>query len=417
MQTEPSQSILRQAEDCFRQADYDQTLAILVRGFTADTEFRPFYTLAAQTLEVTKAQEEAMLFWNALEHFEDWEPFFKLGYHFIDVWQYEMAKPFLEKSYRLDPSNPDGAHELALCYANTFDMPKAIELLESFDNHDFWTVYRLHRYWLLTNKPSPIPEYVEESLYKLSQIEKDEEAIPQAFNLLHELQSMYHRYKQLPAQLSEPLKAWQFVQYGTALIDIAPNNSQAGTGGRYLQYEGSYQNIASVLQKAVDYLEMTRCEVNKVVFLETPEDAVIGWALAYMLNIRAEEADGENMLHPNTLIVAADNKTFNGEHDLWEVQSNQLVFALKVNWLQPSMICPDLVGLLCKKVLFPWKIESPNISLKKIAEKLANTTITPPSKDWIRLYEPLTTYLLGGEHSYQQRPTFRVESPISGVYL
>lgn len=419
MSASSPQKVLRQAEDYFRQRNYEKALATLSEGFSIDMEFRPFYTLAAQSLEQIDGGGEAQLFWQALEHFEDWEPFFNIGYHFIDAWHFDMAIPFLEKAYRLFPNNPDIIHELGLCYANTFQVRKAVKLLYNFEEHDFWTAYRLRRYQLLTQDLEGLGAYLGRAQEQLNHIEKDEEAILQAANLLDELRSMKQRHDQLPLPVEEierQLAYWHFVQYGGVILQISTNKK---TGGRFRDVKGSFKHVRAVLDALVSYLSLQNCEIRRIVYLENWNDAVLGKALAKLMDIPAEEADGENLSEEKQLIVAASNATYNGEQELLEALPSQVLFSLVTNWANPAMLCSDITGLLATGYDFPWEEprgeryprRDPHPKLDALVERIL--LATPPYKlELSYIYMKAGSLLPANEGFPPKRHAFRIESPI-----
>jgi tetratricopeptide (TPR) repeat protein len=437
MHKESALHILRQAEDALRDRRYDHALTILGVGFASQIGYRPFYTLAARVLEHMDARREARLFWQALANFEDWEPFFRIGFYFVDAWQYDMATPFMERAHQVAPENADVAHELALCYANTFRVAEALTMLEAFERHDFWTSYRMHRYRLLLGETAGLEDYLAKASGALSRQQGQHEGVSQGYALLEELREMWHRCRAAGGEAGPwELRRWHFIQYGSVLLEQMGEERrrelatamQVDAGGRFIRYFGGMGQVSALLHRLVRQLAISGKEHRKIVYLENRDDAILALALSRLTGLPAEPADGENLSHAHTLVVAADNRTYNGEHELCEVQPHQTVFAFQIDWMQPAMMCPDIAGVLTLQYAFPWRRKPQGESFmslasqaygdpedlhERTAEEVADLLAqTPPAPLESPPVEACRVALGQAALALRHRPVFRVESPV-----
>src|SRR6185295_19382987 len=93
---------LESARAKYEEHDYPECLRLLTFAFTDNPDNRGSYELAASCLRQMKAEDEAALFEAALADFDNYKPFFDLGYHFIDAGHDRLAIPMLQRSFSLD---------------------------------------------------------------------------------------------------------------------------------------------------------------------------------------------------------------------------------------------------------------------------------------------------------------------------
>lgn len=419
----------------FQNGDTAEAFRSLMAGFRADADHRPLYTLAADILQQAGGEEERALFANAATDFNRFEPFFELGYHFIDVGNPDLARPFLEKAFALNPEDAATAFELSLTMS--FQIPQAIELLEQVEHlSDFWVVYRLFFLRLLNGMPEGLAEFIEDAREQVAEEPpEDEMETAVIWEKLLELEECLIRYDLLENP-ERHIRDWQFIQYGGAVLDYfddAETTALEVAGGRYVGAFGSNDDIRRVLEKLRRFLTTLERLPDRVYGMEDRDSEIIGRTIASLLGKEFRTfSEGEET--SNALVVAADNSAFNGFTDLFTVRPGQTVFAFNLNWLQHGMIAPDVTGLMSQFYTFPWNggvmggIDDENQIVRSAPDERSPQEI---AADLVQIapgelegfdalldfYSDLRDFLKGGPNGGEGRWGFVRDSPVPGNYF
>lgn len=406
------------ARQSFSCMDYKQAFEYLVLGFLADHNYKPLYQLTASLLQKQKATEELQLFQQALNRFYFHEPFFQLGYYYIDKGNYALAEAFLEKAFLHAPNSRETAYELSLALTARFKVARAVEVLKSIDySSDFWLYYRLQFCRLLNDDIEGITDFIDVSKKQLTLLE--ENAVYATFKL-EELEEQLIRYKAYK-KYNRDIHFWQYVQYGTCIIDTPITSTSISD--RYIHWHADLNFIRNILEKLCIYLATLHKIPEKIMAFPDRDSEIIGRAIALLLNKEfLFYKEYENTM--DSLIVAGNSSCFNGIDDLIEIKENQSLFAFYTFWDQGAMLCPDISGFLCKSCSFPWyKNAKENyffsrqkqlFPAKFIAESIVNNIAsnTIDFETVLDIYLSVNTLLKGGKNDNKKRLSFMIDSPV-----
>lgn len=410
---------LQLAEELIGKKKYDDALQFLVKGFVKDPEKKKLYQMAAECLYKMEAPDEAALFEKAYNNFDSFDAFNDLGANYFRVNRFDLAMPFLEKAWKLSDKNPYVAHDLAVVYARMFKIDKAIQVIEQADPYkDFWNLYYWCKLNLLQNRTDGVQPAIQELLTFIeNELKDDEQTISN--NKIFELVEMSERLVSIenPQNI---IYEWQFIQYGTMMLDLLNTSEKNLIGGRYIMKFGTYENIGTTLYKCKNLLSKLEYTVQEVKYLATPDSEILGKALARILQVNStqfkptEESKG-------CLIVAAHTSDYDIYPDLPEIKEGQLTFALNHNWLASSYICPDIIGFMSQKCSLPWeegsngKSENNEDSIARAVDKLlAQTSDANVSDEILNFYLERKHMLKGiGAQAGKLRSNFHVESPVT----
>lgn len=425
----------QQAVHLYKKGEYKDALRQLVTGFQADINYKPLYFLARDVLGKLGGTEERRLFAIALNEFEQFQPFFDLGYHFIDTEHYPLAIVFLKKALALKPDNKDAAYELAFAYMARFQIQQALNVLASVDyESDFWLAYLYHQCKLWLKQPEGISDFITEAR-QLLMTQSITESIDIALYKIQELEDSLQRYQQVDFANSLPIREWHFIQYGAAILNYAEDDVDVA-GGRYVGLWGSNENTIQVLNNLIVYLTQLKRLPKRVIAIPERESEILGRVLAQLLQVPFSTLEIMEDFS-DCLMVAMDGQAFNGIEPLIDIKPNQTVFAFYQSWLERSMIVSDVVGVLAQHYWSPWeegrlqtdamtnkvkRLEADDRPIEILVQELLDlhsvkTNSATSTNPHLAFYLTHQDYLKGGVKGGTKRSPFTVESPVPGSYF
>lgn len=429
----PALEKLTRAREQFDTGEYQPALGTLGWGFREDVNYKPLYELASACLEKLGGNEEKDLFDKALAGFDSPEPFRALGTHFFNDGHYGLAMPFLEKALAFHPSDVDTAHDLALTYARRFEIPKAVKTLANVNaRQDFWALYFLAKCNLLNRDILNVPEYIASLEAALNSADnKDQLEVP--VMKVEELKETLQRYKTIDAPAVH-IRDWQFIQYGSIILDYFDDSEDYVAGGRYVASWGSNEAIKSIAERATLLLGHLNVSIQTVQSLKDRNAEIIARVMAAELGADFSFYDAGQPVD-NCLVVAADAAGFNEYPELSEIKQGQLLFALNQSWLEPALINPDITGFMTQSYYFPWDeggfkvmdIETGNAEktgpgnrpAEEIAGEIAGlATAEQDTAELFSFYKQRAGLIKGiGRSTNNNRYNFMIESPVPGSYF
>lgn len=434
-----AQNLYEKAQIHFKEGEYADALQNLWKCFSTDNQYINAYALAAKILAEIGGEEEANLFQSCADNFDAPTGFYDLGYHFVDAAQWEVATPFLERAFALNPTDTNTAYELSLALTARFQFERAIEVIESVDfRSDFWLSYRLYFCNVLQNREVNIAQQfirsIREQIYLLPQRSDDETF---ALQKLAELQEMIRRleslYKTEPFEEGKKfIRNIHFLQYGGAILDFmeAENGGREVAGGRYVATWLTKEMIANILEKLVVFLDKNEIQPTEILYVLDRDAEILAKVLAKKGNIPANFLSQKNLHTKNALIIAKDAKDFQEFLQLVPIENGQTTFALHLNWLESAAFCPDIVGLLAQFANPYWnggRVTQNNQSFQMeadmrktdvIAAEILETSpeLTAHFAEHLAFYAAQKAFLKcqqkGGQRSH-----FTSDSPLGGNYF
>lgn len=426
------------AKKTFDEGDYNEALRLLMNDFSSYPDFIPTYELAVLTLEKLGGEEEAGLFKNAIADFKNYKPFYNLGYHFIDAGNYRMAIPFLQRALVLSKNSLSVAMELSIAYTAQFQPEKGMELLKQIDlGSSFWAWCQLYWCSLLSSQPDGIEQFISNTRMQfkdnLDMRDKNTIAIYAAISKLEECLVRYKTVEK-PEYI---IKIWHYIQYGGAILEYFDNRIAEDAikvaGGRYVAKFGSNSEVKMVICKLKEYLIKLERFPEAIYILPGRNSEVLGKAISKIFGVNCTKYN-RNEVVQNCLIIAGDTSEFNNYQELVNITGNTVTFTLNHNWLENSLIAPDICGFMTQTYIFPWEGGSLKInpetnqmdksepdlrSAEEIAESIAREEgdVDPGFKDILGFYYQRKDYLKGGLKDSFKRLHYNTDSPVKGSYF
>ncbi|MCX7921583.1 MAG: tetratricopeptide repeat protein [Clostridia bacterium] len=434
----PAYEKYKSAEKAFKEGNYQETLRILTFAFEEDHSYRPLYELSVKCLKFLGGRDESVLFEKALSSFNKFEPFYNLGYHFIDVGHTRLAIPFLQRATELSPDNLDSAFELSIALTAQFQPQKARAVLDKVDIGDnFWAWYQFYWCSLLSNKPEGIKEFIYTGKPELKRlVESGETDFQPCLDMILKLEECYKRLNTVPTP--QPIiRDWHFIQYGSAILDYfdsrTADDGMNVAGGRYVVSWGTNADISGIISKLNQLLTKLDRQPETVLALPDRDSEIIGRAAAKILVTNFETLTQENAASGKCLIVAGNSTAFNEFPFIAEIKQGQTVFALNHNWLLNTSITPDIIGVMTQLYNFPWQggmkanpktnqMEETQPDERPAEEIASNIAKEQPNTDpsfaeTLSFYLERKEYLKGGTKAGTKRLMFSTDSPVPGSYF
>ncbi|NLL05415.1 MAG: hypothetical protein GX270_06420 [Clostridiaceae bacterium] len=426
------------AKKAFDEANYEEALRLQMHAFTADPDFKPTYELAVLVIEKLGGGEEAALFKKAIADFNNCKPFYDLGYHFIDVGNYRMAIPFLERSLVLSNNSLSVAMELSIAYTAQFQPEKGMELLKQIDlGNSFWAWCQLYWCSLLSNEPDGIEQFINNTKIKFKDnIDIRDRNTIAIFSALSKLEECLLRYKTIekPEYI---IRDWQYIQYGGAVLEYFDNkiaeDALQVAGGRFVAKFGTNSEVKIIINKLKEYLVRLERFPETIYMLPGRNCEILGKAISKVFGVNCMKYSKNDPVQ-NGLIVAGNTSDFNDYPEFVRITGNTLTFALNHNWLEGSLISPDICGFMAQTYVFPWEGGSlkinhetnqvdksePDLRLEEeIAEAIAGEEgeVDPDFKDILDFYYERKEYMKGGLKDSLRRLHYNTDSPVKGAYF
>ena len=429
MQSEHYQNAIQS----FQKGNYQETLRQLIYIFTEYPSFIPAYELASKTLHHMKGEKESTLFNKAIQNFDTFQPFFDLGYHFIDVGHFRLAIPFLERAWQLNPGHIQTGLELSLAYTAQFRIKEAISILQPTDYEtNFWVAYQLYYCRILDNQPDGVEIFLQEIRQFIASSDITEQSVSTIRYVTKTLDEMYQRLLFIENP-EKHIRDWHFIQYGSMILDFFESDDYVA-GGRYVALWGTYQNICRNLERLIYFLKKSNKLPEKVIALPDRDSEILALYISRRINCYFEYLNENNVVESNTLIISGDSKNFNDTYELIKIADNQTVFAYHIDWLNDTLFCPDIVALLSQSFYFPWNggairidpvtkastiTEADNRPSDEIVRELLklNTRYDGSFDKHFHFYDHKKAYLKGSIKGGEGRLRFKSDSPVPGAYF
>lgn len=415
---------------------------ILMLGFKEDADYQPLYALAAETAEKLDDYRLQGLLEYASDHKEEASAFYELGEFFFDRYKFGLAEVFYDKTLRLQPDYPSAIHDLVVSRARQFRIDDA---LQAFDwkttlDFDFWESYLLCKL-LIFSEHKPFMEEMEEKWLEVMDTNgakkvSDPELSEICSTKITELREALERYATFQ-EVQKNIRDWQFIQYGSVVLDLHHDGENYLAGGRNGISFGTMETVRSMADRVKQYVQRLEIPIHRVAALDDRDSEIIGRLLAKVLDVPfTPYYHFDDNQH--ALIVASDSSclTYHLYSGLSEIKNGQVVFAMYHNWTRPAKITPDIIGQMAQEYRYPWEgggmkvwVEKKEVKVEvtpaddRPEEEIASAIfqIQVPQVDMQELldfYAERKQYLKGvGERCGAKRFEFAIESPVPGKYF
>jgi tetratricopeptide (TPR) repeat protein len=350
----PAHELYDRSVDQVRRGQVRQALATLLDTLAADPAHRPAYEAAGRICRILGAPEDARLFEELATRPENPEALFRLGYRLADQGRPEVASKLLERSLAGLPADVGVRRELAFARLQGRDFVGCLRALVPLeDSPDLSETERLDvllmqaEAALLAGRREPCREF----------LERAEECVPdddqrERLDALHAQLARSARWDSF-ARLG--LREWHFIQHAGVILKTAGGYFEDGSRkGRFDLLHLRPDMIAFLLQRLAQLLE--RLDLRpEAVEPATEAAAPLAHALALRLDVPVlagpDEAGSRGVL-----LVGANAAEFalHAPRVARHVPELRL-FSLNLDWERDAPVCPEVAGVLARRVVLPWE--------------------------------------------------------------
>ena len=419
----PAKEDWASAKEQFEKGEYQNSLATLISGFKKDIYYKPLYELSSSCLDKLGGKEESLLFQKAKDNLNS-KTFKQLGNHFYNVEHYPLTRIFLEESFK-KIQDIEVANNLAIAYSRRFNTKKAQETLEKVKSKfDFWTFWFYVKMKILNNDKEDIEQSIQDLESAFDQNSADENLIIPKQKIA-ELRESYERL-QMVGNPEQTIRDWQFIQYGTMILNFFFSEDQYVAGGRHVASWGNNESIKSILLILSNQIKKKRIE--SIVYGNDRDSQIIAAVLSSLSNI-TNEAYSNTKIYNNSLMLVSDSTGFNEFKNVEQINNDNITFSFNHNWLQANFICPDIIGLMSQSYSFPWNggnfkmNDDGSTSRTEPDSRSPEIIATEISACDLKEESTLDEFYNSVEHKLKMnqnsghRYNFMVESPIPGSYF
>ncbi len=429
--TTPADELFDRSFDQVRRGDVRGALGSLLDTLAVDPAHQGALDSAARICRMLGAPEDAQLFEDLATRPEDAETWFGLGWRLVDQDRPDVGSTLLEQALRRDPSNHDFRRELAFARFLKHDYAGCRTALAPLDDEpDLSETERLDVIML----DAEAALYVGDPSSAARALHTADEMVPDDVQQqrLDALAQMLGRARHVAQLSSCGLREWHFIQHAGVILKTAGGHFETGEfAGRFGLLSLRLDMVAFLLQRLLHLLER----------LDHPVDMVISASdmaapLAHGLAQRAglalsDEPTDEHV--GSALLVAANG----AEYAPWVARLSQhasdlSLFALNLDWERGTPVCPEIVGVLARRVVLPWEttfalgegggearqVPGDDRPPEEIGAALVEAMEALPDdggqarNEFEQIYAPLAEELvLGNDQRYPHRRQFTHHSP------
>jgi|GEM_PF-2079199 len=349
-----AQELYDRSVDEVRRGQVRQALGTLLDTLAADPGHRPAYEAAGRICRILGAHEDARLFEDLAARPDDTEALFRLGYRLADQGRPEVAAKLLERSLLGLPADVGVRRELAFARLQSRDFEGCLRALVPLeDSPDLSETERLDV--LLTMAEAALLAGRREPCRSF--LERAEDCVPDddqrtRLDALHAQLARSTRWESL-ARLG--LREWHVIQHAGVILKTAGGWFEDGSrAGRFDLLQLRPDMIAFLLQRLACLLERLEL-VPEAVSPASEAAAPLAHALALRLGVPVL-ADPAQRGGRSVLLVALNAAEFASHLPLVVEHSPDLsLFALNLDWERDAPVCPEVVGVLARRVFVPWE--------------------------------------------------------------
>ncbi|MBN2490988.1 MAG: tetratricopeptide repeat protein [Planctomycetes bacterium] len=425
--TDPHPQPLASARKLLASGEPARAIQLVARVLRDDPDAREAYELAAEALErQVGSGPQALLFRRCHEDFADPRSFYELGFDFLSGDLPDLARPLLDRAFRLAPNDVAVRVEYAVALAETGDHAAASRVLEELPAAaagDRPSLVFLAAWCRLLTGDADGAARGKERLDRLAR------STPVDAMLRERLELGLERLRALGRPPGpQDLRGWHFVQYGGALLTT---RAQAGTGGRYGVLVESFEALGQRLAILIALLRRLGLAVARIATPAAQDADILGRALAARLHVPAvpwptADSPGDG----TTLVCAASVDDLGAPAALVRRAPTTVLYVHRLAWTRSAAVVPDVTGLMARVHFLPWgRTLQLDAASRRVFEQAADPRPPaeiaahvgalipePPAEDaaavlacYVR-HRALSLY--AGDERVTLRPGFRQESPV-----
>jgi tetratricopeptide (TPR) repeat protein len=349
-----AQELYDRSVDEVRRGKVRQALGTLLDTLAADPTHRPAYEAAGKICRILGSPQDAELFEELSQRPADPEALFRLGYRLADQGRPEVAARLLERSLAGLPADGGVRRELAFARLQSRDFEGCLRaLIPLEDDPDLSETERLEV--LLTQAEAALLAGRREVSRDF--LERAEELVPEddQRDRLDALNAQLGRAALVPDLRGAGLREWHFIQHAGVILKTAGGWFEDDSrGGRFDVLALRGDMVAFLLQRLAQLLERFGLRHDAVA---PASELAAPLAHALALRLGAEFVPDLFAREGRTTLLVAASAGELAPHVAQLVRNNGevRVFALNLDWEHDAPVCPDVAGVLARRVLLPWE--------------------------------------------------------------
>jgi tetratricopeptide (TPR) repeat protein len=349
-----AQQLYDRSVDEVRHGRVRQALATLLETLAADPTHRPAYEAAGKICRILGSTEDAELFEALSKRPADPEGLFRLGYRLADQGRPDVAVRLLERSLAGLPADTGVRRELAFARLQSRDFEGCLRaLIPLEDDPDLSETERLEV--LLTQAEAALLAGRREVSRDF--LERAEDLVPEdeQRDRLDALHAQLGRASLVPDLRGAGLREWHFIQHAGVILKTAGGWFEDDSrGGRFDVLALRGDMVAFLLQRLAQLFERFGLKHDSVA---PASELAAPLAHALALRLGAELLpDLSDRAGRTTLLVAASaGELLPHVAQLARNRNDLRVYALNLDWEHDAPVCPDVAGVLARRVLLPWE--------------------------------------------------------------
>jgi tetratricopeptide (TPR) repeat protein len=343
--------------DQVRRGQLRPALGTLLQTLAVDPGHAGALDAAARLCRMLGSEADAELFEALLARPGDPGTLFALGYRMVEESRPEVAVALLERSLRAGLDEADAVavrRELAYARLQSRDFTGCLRTLAPLDDDPSLSE---------TEALDVLLVQAEAAFYArrrdLAQrfLERAEEGVPEddQRERLDALHGMLGRGARFPSLQALGLREWHFIQHAGVILKVAGGYFEDGSRlGRYDVLDLRLDMVAFLLQRLLHLLERLGLS-HQIVMPVSPVAAPLGHALALALGVPCVE-DLSLRRGRSALLVAANALEYTPlVASLARHRPELRLFSLNLDWEHDAPVCPEVTGVLARRVFLPWE--------------------------------------------------------------
>lgn len=334
--------------------DVRGALTTLLSAVAEDPGHVPCLEAAGKICRVLGAPNDADLFEALAEQPDDPDALFGLAYRLVDQGRADVAVPLLRRASLAAPG--DHALRRELAYAELLDgrFDDCLTTLAPLRDEPALAEAEQLDVHLLAAEAAIVSGRLElaSAFLDLADHRVPDDGQRARLDALH---AQLGRAAMLGDLKSAGLRQWHFIQHAGVLLKTAGGWLEDGSrGGRYEHLDLRPDMVAFLLQRFCDLVGELGLEFE-VVLPASQVAAPLAHALAARLGCDVGDDLADRQGRDGLLVAANAAELTPFVAGLARHKADLRVFALNLDWSRDAPLCPEVVGVMAKRVLLPWE--------------------------------------------------------------
>jgi tetratricopeptide (TPR) repeat protein len=429
--TPEADQLFERSVDEVRRGDVRAALGTLLDTLAADPRHAGALDAAGHICRLMGSMEDAQLFEDLAAQPDSADALYALGYRLVDQARPDTAAVLLERCLGLQPEHAPTRRELAYARLHSHDFTGCLTALDPLQDDSSLAETEQLDIVLLQAEAALYAYRRDKAQARLTVAEAmladdDQRA---RLDALYAMVGRSQHWKRLDRL---GLREWHFIQHAGVILKTAGGYFEdSSLGGRFDVLALRTDMIAFLLRRYLDLAESWGV-THGVIASVTETSAPLAQAVAQTLGVPCIQ-DLDDRAGRSTLLLAASGSEVAGmAPELATHRSDLTMLTLCLDWHNNAWVCPEVVGVLAKRVLLPWEsrftLSKDGASMEEIpgdprtaadiGEEVATAMTKLPEfvsqarAEFEAFYEPLRAELtFGNEERYPYRREFTHLSP------